>query len=90
MLHLFNSSKELIASINPSVEDRQVTSCESTHLLEDRVVALEQDHCRLSSEVDHATAMKAEFDDVTVNERNEDSFVISGLPQVSGRLTTRE
>lgn len=87
VLHLFNSSKTLLASLDAPIEARQDATSESARLLEDRVVALEQDHRRLSSEVDLAAAIKAEFDDVTANERTEDSFIISGMNRISGEMT---
>ena len=90
VLHLFNSSKTLLKTHMSSTEEKQSSTSEAARLLEDRVVALEQDHRRLSSEVDLRTAIKAEFDDFTANERSEDSFIISGLPRISGRLTGLE
>ena len=90
VLHLFNSSKLLISSLSAPIEERQSSSSESTRLLQDRVVALEQDHRRLSSEVDLRTAIKAEFDDFTANVRTEDSFIISGLTRITGRLSGPE
>ena len=90
VLHLFDSAKLLLASLEAPQETRQSAANEATRLLEDRVVALEQDHRRLSSEVDLSTAIKAELDDVVINERNEDSFIISGLPRISGRLTGKD
>ena len=90
VLHLFDSAKAMLASFEASTDQRQVVMSESARLLEDRVVALEQDHRRLSSEVDLKTAIKAESDDVTINERNLNSFIISGLARVEGRMSSKD
>ena len=59
---------------------------ESTRLLEDRMIALEQDHQRLNAVVDHKIAHDAELADVQINERNEDSFIIFGLPAIPSTI----
>ena len=90
VVHLFDSSQTLMTVLDSSPEVRQTVVSESTRLLEDRVVALEQDHKRLSSEFDLKMAIKAELDDVAINERSLDSFIISGLPKISGKLSGKE
>ena len=90
VLHLTNSSENLIKILDSSTEDKQTEAAESTRLLEDRVVALEQDHKRLSCEFDLKMAIKAELDDVSINERSENSFIISGLNKITGRLSGKE
>ena len=90
VLHLFDAAQHLIKVLEASPEAKQSEGAESTRLLEDRVVALEQDHKRLSSEFDLKMAIKAESDDVTINERFEDSFIISGLARITGRLGGKE
>ena len=42
-------------------------SSESTCVLEDRIMALEQDHCHLNRVVKHKTAANAELDDFHAN-----------------------
>ena len=86
ILHLFDSSLELITMLEASPEAVAVKSSESTRVLEDRVMALEQDHRRLNMVVEKKTAADAEFDDFQKNERFEDSFLISGLSRISSDL----
>ena len=80
ILHLFDSSHELISMLDSTQESSNVKFSESTRVLEDRVMALEQDHRRLNRVVESKTAADAELDDFHANERFEDSFVIIGLP----------
>ena len=90
VVHLFNSAQEQLRLLESDQAEVQVVAAESTRLLEDRMVALEQDHQRLSSTVDLHMAVKAEFDDFRANERTEDCFIVSGVPRISGRLTGKE
>ena len=79
ILHLFESSHELLAMMDSTPEASNFKASESTRVLEDRVMALEQDHRRLNRVVENKTAADAELDDFHANERFEDSFVICGL-----------
>ena len=90
ILHLFDASSELISRFEASPEQVLVQSCESTRVLEDRMVVLEQDHRRLNRVVESKTAIDAELDDFHANERLEDSFVIYGLAQISSELTGKD
>ena len=90
VLHLFASVRNYLTTVASAPEARQEVHSEAARLLEDRVVALEQDHHRLSSEFDLKTAIKAESDDVTANERTENFIVVSGLSRVAGRLSGKE
>lgn len=90
VLHLFDSSKEVLSSLNSDPVEAQSSASEATRLLEDRVVALEQDHKRLSSSFDLSAAIRAEFDDFRANERTEDCFMVSGLRRIPGRLTGKD
>ena len=82
ILHLFDSSHDLLAMIEAPASEVATRSTESTRVLEDRVMALEQDHRRLNRVVEHKTAVDAELDDFHKNERFEDSFLIEGLPRI--------
>ena len=86
ILHLFDASSELIAKFEASPEQVLVQSCESTRVLEDRMMVLEQDHRRLNKVVESKTASDAELDDFHANERFEDSFVIFGLAPIPSEL----
>ena len=87
ILHLFDSSHDLFAMLESSVDELVVRSCENTRVLEDRMMVLEQDHRRLNRVVEHKTAIDAELADVLANERLEDSFVIYGLAPISSDLS---
>ena len=82
ILHLFDGSQEVLESLSLSIEGATDKGKESTRLLEDRVVALEQDHRRLNRVVDDKIAIDAEFADFAKNERFEDTFVIEGTPRI--------
>ena len=90
VLHLFDSSKKLIDSLADPDVVRETVSKESARLLEDRVVALEQDHRRLNQTVELKTAVNAELEDFRANERMEDCVVVSGLSPIPGRLSGKE
>lgn len=86
ILHLFDSSSDLLARLALPAEDQVVRGSELTRVLEDRVMVLEQDHRRLNRVVESKTAFDAEAADFHTNERSEDFFVVSGLPRISGDL----
>ena len=82
ILHLFDSSIELISMLEAPIDQVTARSTESTRVLEDRVMALEQDHRRLNRVVEHKSAVDAELADSLKNEKFEDSFLISGLARI--------
>ena len=90
ILHLFDSSHELFTMLESSVDELVVRSCESTRVLEDRMMVLEQDHRRLNRVVEHKTAIDAELSDFHANERFEDSFVIFGLAPIPSNLSGKD
>lgn len=65
-------------------------TCESTRVLEDRVMALEQDHRRLNRVVEKKSAIDAEMSDFRTNEGFEDWFMISGFKRLSSDLVRKE
>ena len=86
VLHLFDSSLEVFAGLEAAPSEVAVKSAESTRVLEDRVMALEQDHRRLNRVVEVKTAADAELADFHKNEKFEDSFLISGLPRIPSEV----
>ena len=64
--------------------------CESTRLLGDRVLVLEKEHQRLSIVVENKIAIDAELADYCENERNEDCFMIEGLPLIPSTIVGKE
>jgi hypothetical protein len=89
VLHLFDSARVLLGTIS-SGEVRQNHVCESARSLGDRMIAIEQDHKRLVSAFDLKFAIDAELACFRTNERNEDSFIITGLNRVRDGLNGRE
>ena len=90
VLHLFDSCQHLLESLSAPAAVRECLALESTRLLEDRVMALEQDHLRLSTHVDLKDAIYAESEDFRSNERMENCFMVSGLNPIQGRLSGKE
>ena len=82
VLSLFDGAQEVIENLDSGVDQKSTRNQEATRVLEDRVVALEQDHRRLNHVVDDKIAIDAEMDDFLKNERFEDTFVIEGLPRI--------
>ena len=83
ILHLFDGATELLSNLALPPPERAERSSESTRVLEDRMMSLEQDHRRLNRVVESKTAADAELADFHANERTEDFFVVAGLPRIS-------
>ena len=89
LLHLFDSAQDLLER-SPELSVIAVRTCESNRVLEDRVMVLEQDHRRLNRVVENKIAIDAELSDFHQNERNEDSFIIAGLPSIPDDLVGKD
>lgn len=85
VLHLYDSAGALLDSLGSSLDAKASASTESTRRLEDRMMAIEQDHRRLNRSFEYKTAVDAEAADFQENIRLEDSFVIQGLPRFNGK-----
>jgi hypothetical protein len=90
LFHLFDSSNTILKSLKNSPETKIGASCEAIRALEDRMMANEQDHKRLSSSFEAKTAVDAELADFQENVRNEVFFVVSGLPRIPQDLRGRD
>ena len=89
VLHLFDASAVILDALTLGQDAKLARGGESTRLLEDRVMVLEQDHQRLNKVVEVKTASDAEADDFAENVRLEDHFVISGLTRLPSDLDTK-
>ena len=90
VLYLFDSANDLLDSLSlPSSEVAAIAS-EATRLLQDRMVAIEQDHRRLVSVLDTKTAEDSELADFHENIRLESSFMITGLKSLGEGLAPKE
>ena len=87
MIHLFDSSISILESVNNSCDDNLPVASEATRLLEDRVMVLEQDHLRLSKEVETKTASDAELHDYHENTKNEAFISITGVDRITASST---
>ena len=86
MMHLFDNSKETLANLERPADAKAAKTSEGTRVLEDRVMALEQDHRRLNGVVEGKIAIDAEEADYRENVSNLDSFTLAGLPRLSPDL----
>ena len=83
ILHLFDSASSLITTLKSTPESLVIQNVESSRVLEDRMMALEQDHRRLNRFVEDKSAEDAELADYQENIRYESYFVVLGLPHIA-------
>ena len=83
LYHLFDDARNVISRQTLSTSGKCDVGSESTRVLEDRMMAIEQDHRRLCKDVEWKTAVYAERDDFQENVRNEVYFMITGLSRIS-------
>ena len=90
IMHLFDAASELLdnASLPPTEQAAQFS--EATRVLEDRMMAIEQDHRRLNKVVESKTAVDAELADFRENERMEDCFIIAGLERIDPEIVGKQ
>ena len=82
VIHLFDSAVDLLSSVSLDQDGRNSKTCETTRVLEDRMVALEQDHRRLNREFESKSVIDSELACYHENIRFEDHFVIQGLARL--------
>ena len=82
VVHLFDSALEVVGSINAAPEARCSKTTEATRALEDRMVAIEQDHRRLNLEFESKSVVDHELACFNENLRFENHFVIQGLSKI--------
>ena len=82
ILHLFDSSTSLIKTLASRPEEVVIKNIESSRVLEDRMMAIEQDHRRLNRVVEDKYAEDAELADFQENVRYEDHFIVLGLAHI--------
>ena len=86
VIHLFDAAQDSIDRQNLTDTEVIFQNCESNRVLEDRVMALEQDHRRLNKVVEKKTAINAEISDFRTNEKWEGWFIVSGFEKLSSDL----
>ena len=83
LFHLFDSARDVIHRSTLEVPALVDSGSEATRVLQDRVMALEQDHRRLNKSYEMSQAISSEREDFQENVRNESSFMVSGLPRIT-------
>ena len=79
VLHMFDSITSVLSSLELAPEQKSMVVSESSRVLEDRMMVLEQDHRRLNRKFESKTAEDAELSDFQENIRQESFFMIKGL-----------
>ena len=82
VLHLFDSVGSILEKRSLDPVSRDHVTSESTRVLEDRVMVLEQDHRRLNQRFESKSAVDSELSDWQENIRNEHFFMIQGLKRL--------
>ena len=90
VLHLFDEATSVLDNIGSSISETTTKTSEVSRVLQDRVMALEQDHRRLNLAFECKTAEDAELSDFHENIRMEDWFVISGLAKLPSGLSPKD
>ena len=90
VLHLFDNAGAVLDGVQASPSDAAAQNTEASRVLEDRMMALEQDHQRLNKGVEMRTAEDSEKFDYQENIRFEDWFVISGLKRLPEGMSPRD
>ena len=84
LFFLFDLAPDIIELSKKEPEVKISTDYEATRVLEDRVMAVEQDHHRLNKAFEMSTAITSERKDFQENIRNEVYFMVTGLPSIQG------
>ena len=90
VLHLFDEATSVLDSIGSSVSVATSKTSEASRVLQDRVMAIEQDHRRLNLAFETKFAEDSELFDFHENLRMEDWFVISGLARLPQGLSPKD
>ena len=90
VLHLFDEATSILDGIGSSISEATSKTSEVSRVLQDRVMALEQDHRRLNTAFESKSAEDAELFDFHENIRMEDWFVIAGLARLPSGLSPKE
>ena len=79
VLHLFDAAGTVLDGLSKTVDEAAALNTEAARVLEDRMVAIEQDHRRLNAAFDTKSAEDSELFDFHKNIRLQSCFVIEGL-----------
>ena len=90
VLHLFDSASRVIDESQLPAEETSARTTEAVRVLEDRMVAIEQDHRRLVKAFDSKYAEDAELHDFQANILWESWFIMEGTARLPSGLGSRE
>ena len=90
VLHLFDSACKVIDESKSPLDETSARTTEAVRVLEDRMVAIEQDHRRLVKAFDTKFAEDAELHDFQENVRWESWFIMEGTARLPSGLGSRE
>ena len=90
VLHLFDNAGSILDALTAEPSEIASRHAETSRVLEDRMMALEQDHHRLSLGVESKTAEDSELFDYQENIRYEGWFVIAGLKRLPEGMAPRD
>lgn len=90
LIHLFDSSKDLLSTSEAATPERIDRGSEATRLLEDRMMVVEQKQLIIGKTLELKTAIDAELACFQENVRNEVFFLISGLKQLPAGLRGKD
>ena len=90
LIHLIDESEKLLKLASSGTDDCVKSISETSRSNRDRIVMLEIDHFRLTSQVNKKSAADAEFNEWVLNRSEENWLTIAGLPRLSGSLTRSE
>ena len=79
VLHLFDAAGTVLDGLSKTVDEAATLNTEAARVLEDRMVAIEQDHRRLNAAFVTKSAEDSELFDFHENIRLQSGFVIEGL-----------
>ena len=90
VLHLFDSAGQVLDETEATPEESSSRVGEAVRVLEDRMVAIEQDHRRLVQAFDSKFAEDSEYQDFQENTRFESWFILEGPPRLPSGLSGQE
>lgn len=90
VLQIFEATANILDRSTLPSDKKSTLADESSRLLLDKVVVLEQDHRRLDKAFEIKTAIDSEYRDFIENQQHEDHLMVSGLPSAPSDLQGRE
>ena len=90
VLHMFDTAEAVLAGLEMPPDEVATQTTETSRVLEDRMMVLEQDHRRLNRAQDTKTPEDAELFDFHENIRLQSAFIIEGLTKHPDGMPPKE